>query len=168
MPTPAADGGMAPVGDPAALTDHIERHYHARHREQLERLLELSQTVERVHAGHAGVPAGLATVLARLRGEMEVHMKKEELLLFPWFRRGGKPGLGATIARMRADHDGQDHDMAEIRRLTGGIALPEGACRTWTMLYRGLAEFADDLAEHVRLENDILFPQFESGESSHG
>jgi len=151
----------APIDDPAELTRHIETRYHARHREQLPDLAALAARVEMVHAGAEGVPAGLADILNRMIGEMEVHMKKEELILFPAIRAGGHPGLEHPIAVMRADHDGHDADLERIRALTGGPALPEGACRTWTRLYEGLDEFIADLTEHMRLENDILFPQFE-------
>jgi regulator of cell morphogenesis and NO signaling len=34
------------------------------------------------------------------------------------------------------------------------------ACETWRALYRACHQIADDLREHMRLENDILFPQF--------
>jgi regulator of cell morphogenesis and NO signaling len=88
-------------------------------------------------------------------------MKKEELILFPAIRAGGRPGIENPIAVMRADHEDHDRDIAEIRRLTGKLTLPAGACGTWTALYTGLAEFVDDLTEHMRLENDVLFPQFE-------
>jgi regulator of cell morphogenesis and NO signaling len=76
-------------------------------------------------------------------------------------RKGGGPGIEHPIAVMRADHDDQDREVAEIRRLTGGPKLPEGACRSWTALYAGLDEFMTDLAEHMRLENEVLFPMFE-------
>jgi regulator of cell morphogenesis and NO signaling len=71
------------------------------------------------------------------------------------------PGIEQPIAVMRADHAGHDREVAEIRRLTANLTLPEGACGTWTRLYEGLAEFIDDLSEHMRLENEVLFPQFE-------
>lgn len=151
----------APIHDAAALTGFIERRYHQRHREQLPELAQLAEKIERVHAGVAALPLGLADILARMIGDMEVHMKKEELILFPAIRRGGMPGIENPIAVMRADHDDHDHEVAEIRRLTNDITLPEGACRTWTRLYDGLEEFVTDLAEHMHLENDILFPQFE-------
>ena len=89
-------------------------------------------------------------------------MKKEELILFPAIRKGGTPGIENPIAVMRADHDDHDREVAEMRRLTHDLTLPAGACRTWTALYTGLAEFIDDLSEHMRLENDVLFPQFEA------
>ncbi|PKP84643.1 MAG: hypothetical protein CVT80_06970, partial [Alphaproteobacteria bacterium HGW-Alphaproteobacteria-2] len=68
---------------------------------------------------------------------------------------------------MRADHDNHDREVAEIRRLTHDLTLPEGACRTWTALYEGLAEFITDLNAHIRLENEVLFPQFEPKNTAH-
>ena len=62
---------------------------------------------------------------------------------------------------MRADHDDHAAEVDEIRRLTGGPTLPKGACGTWTTLYTGLHAFLTDLEEHMRLENDVLSPQFE-------
>ena len=152
--------------DPAALTRHIESRFHARHREQLPALAALAEKVETVHFGDDHVPEGLADLLQRMIGALEVHMKKEELILFPAIRKGGGPGIGTPIAVMRADHDDHAQDVAEIRRLTGDLGLPEGACRSWTALYVGLGEFISDLAEHIRLENDVLFPPFET-EAAH-
>ncbi len=151
----------APTDDPAALTRHIETRYHQRHREQLPELAALSAKVERVHADDPRAPAGLAALLQKLIGELEVHMKKEELILFPAIRRGGV-SVREPIAAMRADHDDHSAEIAEIRRLTGGLSLPAGACRSWTALYDGLGAFVADLEAHIRLENDVLFPRFEA------
>lgn len=151
----------APIHDAAELTRYIEKRYHQRHREQLPELVEISTRVEMVHADHPSVPAGLADMLQKMLGAMEVHMKKEELILFPAIRAGGKPGLEHPIAVMRADHDDHVEEMVEIRKLTNGPALPEDACGSWTRLYAGLEEFMTDLDAHMHLENDILFPQFE-------
>jgi regulator of cell morphogenesis and NO signaling len=151
----------APPDDAAALTRYIETRYHARHREQLPALAALAEDVETIHFGDDDVPVGLAGLLRRMIGAMEVHMKKEELILFPAIRGGGMPGLETPIAVMRADHDDHDAEMNEIRKLTGELTLPDGACPTWTALYAGLGEFLDDLAAHIRLENEVLFPLFE-------
>tara|TARA_R110002072_G_scaffold205996_2_gene363771 strand:+ start:125 stop:604 length:480 start_codon:yes stop_codon:yes gene_type:complete len=150
-----------PPDDPAALTDYIEARYHARHREQLPDLTALALRVERVHADAAKVPTGLAAVLQLMIGELEVHMKKEELILFPAIRRGGAIGLENPIAVMRADHRDHETMIAQIRELTDNLTLPENACRSWTALYQGLASFLDDFDAHLRLENEVLFPQFE-------
>jgi len=157
---------VAPADDRIALTRHIETRFHARHREQLPTLAALAEKVETVHFGDDHVPEGLADLLQHMIGALEVHMKKEELILFPAIRRGGGPGIGTPIAAMRADHDDHTREVAAIRRLTGGLSLPAGACRTWTALYAGLDEFLADLAEHIRLENDVLFPPTLAGGGS--
>ncbi|WP_099827499.1 hemerythrin domain-containing protein [Oceaniglobus indicus] len=151
----------APKHDPAELTRYIESRYHARHREQLPALADMAERVESVHFGDDDVPDGLSSVLHRMIGEMEVHMKKEELILFPAIRKGGVPGIENPIAMMRADHDDHATGIAEIRRLTNDLTLPQGACGTWTALYAGLEEFVADLESHIELENQVLFPQFE-------
>lgn len=150
-----------PPTDPAEMTTYIETRYHARHREQLPGLAALAAKVEQVHADVPAVPAGLAALLQHLIGALEVHMKKEELILFPAIRRGGMPGIENPIAVMRADHDDHGVELDRIRALTTDLTLPEGACRKWTALYEGLAGFIDDFEAHVALENDVLFPQFE-------
>ncbi|SHI00805.1 hemerythrin domain-containing protein [Marivita hallyeonensis] len=151
----------SPPQDPAELTRYIETRYHERHREQLPLLAQMAERVETVHFGDDDVPEGLSNLLERMTGDMEVHMKKEELILFPAIRKGGMPGIENPIAVMRADHDNHATEIADIRRLTCNLTLPAGACGTWTALYTGLAEFLGDLEEHMRLENDVLFPQFE-------
>lgn len=159
---------VAPIHDAAELTRYIETRYHARHREQLPRLAEMAEKVENVHVGEDDVPEGLSAILRRMIGELEVHMKKEELILFPAIRKGGGPGIENPIAVMRADHDNHATEVAEIRRLTTDLTLPQGACGTWTALYAGLDEFISDLEEHIRLENEVLFPQFEPEGVAHG
>jgi regulator of cell morphogenesis and NO signaling len=157
----------SPIHDAAELTRYIETRYHARHREQLPPLAAMAESVETVHFGDDQVPGGLSNILRRMIGELEVHMKKEELILFPAIRKGGGPGIENPIAVMRDDHDDHATEVAAIRRLTGDLTLPDGACGTWTALYAGLNEFITDLEEHVRLENDVLFPQFELGRAAH-
>lgn len=151
----------APIHDTAALTRYIEVRYHARHRAQLPALVKLAEMVEDLHCDDNGVPKGLSDLLAGMVGEMEVHMKKEELILFPAIRKGGGPGLENPIAVMRADHDSHAHEIDQIRRLTHDMTTPAEACTSWATLYDGLEEFVDDLTEHIRLENDVLFPKFE-------
>lgn len=158
----------ATPSDPAALTRHIETRYHARHREQLPQLAAMAERVEDVHFGDDGVPEGLSALLRQMIGALEVHMKKEELILFPAIRKGGMPGIENPIAAMRDDHAGHAREIVEIRCLTANLTLPDGACGTWTGLYRGLAEFTEDLTEHLRLENEVLFPPFEPAGQANG
>lgn len=153
----------APTEDAAALTRFIETHFHERHRMEMPDLAAMAARVEQRRTADPHVRHGLSALLQRMIGAMEVLMKKEELILFPAIRRGGLPGIESPIAVMRADYDDHARDIAEIRLLTSNLTLPAGACRTWSALYYALAEFLDALAEHIRLENDVLFPPFEKG-----
>ncbi|WP_442872904.1 hemerythrin domain-containing protein, partial [Aurantimonas sp. C2-3-R2] len=54
---------------------------------------------------HPNAPEGLANALQQIMGELEVHMKKEELILFPAMRRQATGQLDAPITEMRHDHD---------------------------------------------------------------
>lgn len=144
----------------AALIDHILARYHETHRRELPELVQLARKVEAVHADHAAVPRGLSDLLHRILGEIEVHMKKEELILFPAMRRG-VGNLAMPIAQMRHDHDDHDAQLHAAEQLTDGFRPPHDACGSWRALYQRTAKFADDFAAHVHLENDVLFPRFE-------
>lgn len=154
----------------AALIDHIVARYHAAHREELPELVRLARRVENVHADHPKAPHGLADLLHQLLGELEVHMKKEELILFPALKGGKAQTVAGPVAeiltRMREDHEEHDEDLARIEALTGGLSLPEGACRSWQALYLGTLKLLRDLGEHIRLENEVLFPRFENAGQS--
>jgi len=154
------DCDAAPTATPA-LIDHIIARYHEIHRSELPELIRLARQVEKVHAGKPGVPAGLAALLERMGFELEQHMSKEEMVLFPAMKQQVPgPMLGIPISRMRHEHDDHGENLREIDRLTGDITLPPGACRTWQALYAGLAKLKDDLMQHIHLENNVLFPRF--------
>lgn len=153
-----AESGL-PTETPA-LIDYIVYRYHETHRRQLPELVKLALKVESVHAEHKNVPQGLARLLQTMTGELEAHMKKEELILFPLMKSGAR-GVGAPIAQMRIDHDDHGDMLRKLELMTNSFTPPEGACRSWQALYAGAAKFTDDFMEHVSLENNVLFPQFE-------
>ena len=159
----ATDATAAPGApqETGALIDHIQTCYHAAHRRQLPELVALARKVEKVHARHPDVPVGLADLLQQMIGEMEIHMKKEELLLFPAMRRRAAVEFKVPIAQMRHDHDDHDAALQRLDRLTHDQTPPGDACGSWRALYAGIAEFKTDLIEHIHLENDVLFPRFE-------
>ena len=148
------------------LIDHIYYRFHEVHRRQLPELIALSRKVEQLHANKPGVPAGLADSLQQALGELEVHMRKEELILFPAMRRQGAGPLDEPIARMRDDHTDHGGLLERIAALTDDFTAPEDACGSWRALYTGAAQFRDDLIEHIHLENNVLFPRFESSRAA--
>lgn len=152
----------APVENASELTRYLERRYHDRHREQVPALIALAAKVEAAHADDPTVPAGLADFLSRMQGDLEDHLRKEEIILFPAIRQGGNARFFGPITVMRSEHDDHTADLATLRQLTQGMTAPPHACRSWVALIEGLREFVTDLEEHIRLENDVLFPQFEN------
>lgn len=144
------------------LIGHILGRYHQTHRVELAWLIPLAQKVERVHGGHPSAPIGLSQALARLRDELESHMVKEELVLFPMMQCGGSAVIAHPIAQMRHEHEEEVEHLRTIEHVTHGLSLPSGACASWTALYTGLRKFTDDLVTHMHLENEVLFPRFEA------
>ncbi|TNE35270.1 MAG: iron-sulfur cluster repair di-iron protein [Alphaproteobacteria bacterium] len=142
------------------LTDYIQSRYHDTHRTEIRELILLSRKVETVHRDNPKAPAGLADILRQMEGELEVHMKKEELILFPAMRWADGT-LDAPISRMRQDHDDHGAFIRELMAKTDKFSPPLEACRSWQALYIGLAKLCTDLAEHIQLENNVLFPRFE-------
>ena len=144
----------------AQLIEHIKTRYHAIHLRELPWLIRLAGKVEAAHRHNAVVPAGLVDLLARLRAEMTLHQKREEVVLFPMMLAGGGPMIAAAIATMRAEHDDHGASLLAIDRITHGRTAPNDACATWRALCTGLTKFHNDLVMHVHLENNVLFPRF--------
>jgi regulator of cell morphogenesis and NO signaling len=150
----------APPQETDALIDLIETRYHATHRRELPELVRLARRVEAVHGDKPDAPRGLADLLATMSAELENHMQKEEQVLFPLMRRGGHPMIGHPIGMMRHEHDGHGEHLRALEALTGGGVPPAEACNTWRALYAGTRKLAEDVMEHIHLENNILFPRF--------
>ena len=140
--------------------DHILARYHAVHREQLPELIRLARKVEQVHGERTECPRGLADHLAAMAQELESHMRKEELVLFPMIARGHGALAVAPVSMMRHEHDDHGVALRQMEALTDGITPPRGACTTWRALYTGLRTFREDLMQHIHTENNILFERF--------
>lgn len=158
----------APIEQPASLIAHILARYHEVHRQQLPELERMARRVEAVHRDHPEVPAGLAEHLALMEQELLDHMRKEENILFPMLLSGGQPWAVQPIAVMRDEHLAHGGALERMVALAQGMNPPQGACNTWRALYAGLQQFHDDLIEHIHLENNLLFPQFEAPAPSAG
>lgn len=151
---PAIDAAPEQIG---ALIDHILTRYHAVHRQEVRELIVLARRVEAAHSNHPAVPAGLADLLTSIAWEMEAHMQKEEQGLFPALR-DGHGGMAIAMELMRDEHDDHAARLEQLAALTRGHQPPDDACGSWRALYAGTAKLTADLRDHVRLENEVLFP----------
>ncbi|TIU35499.1 MAG: iron-sulfur cluster repair di-iron protein [Mesorhizobium sp.] len=157
-----ADGaGAAPTAmSNEVLIDHIQACYHEAHRRALPELIALSRKVEAVHREHPKVPAGLSEALRQIQSELEPHMAKEEAILFPAMLQWTEGKYDMPISELRHEHDDQGISLRLLESLTENFTTPEGACRSWQALYVGVYQLAEDLIEHIHLENNVLFPRF--------
>ena len=139
---------------------YILERFHSGHRRDLPGLIVLARKVESVHGNHPEAPEGLADFLDDVADSLEEHMQKEEQILFPMLRNGGHPMISHPIGMMRMEHDDHVINLGKLLVLTNGLKAPEGACGSWRALYDGLGELSAELKEHIRVENEILFPRF--------
>ncbi|MHC4959094.1 MAG: iron-sulfur cluster repair di-iron protein [Planctomycetota bacterium] len=151
----------APLGD---LIDHILETYHRPLDEELPRLDAMARKVHAVHGDKDPERlAGIESVFAGLKAELEQHMAKEEQILFPMIRQGQGAMAGGPVSVMEHEHDSAGAALRRLRELTNGYEVPEGACNTWRALWHGLAALETSLHQHIHLENNILFPRALAG-----
>lgn len=156
---PQAAREAAPDATPDLIAHILER-YHETHRQELPEAIGLARKVEQVHAGARACPAGLADHLAMIADDLEGHQQKEEKVLFPLILQGGSAMIRFPIERMMAEHRDVDVQLAHLAALTHDFTAPQDACPTWRELYRLCRKIDDDLREHMRLENEVLFARF--------
>lgn len=151
-----------------ALIDHLLQKHHAYTKAALKELQPLLDKVVKVHGGNHPELGELHVLFARLRDDMDMHLMKEENILFPYMRAldGEQPvsaphfGTVANPVRMMMrEHEADDAILRRMLEITGDFRLPPGACASYTALYQGLHELVKDLCLHMHLENDILFPR---------
>ena len=158
LATPPHDATIPESTD--EIIDYILERFHNGHRRDLPGLIVLARKVESVHGSHPEAPKGLADFLDEVAESLEGHMQKEEQILFPMLRNGGHPMISHPIAMMRMEHDDHTANLDNLLALTNGLKAPEGACGSWRALYEGLGELSAELNEHIRIENEVLFPRF--------
>ena len=152
-----------------ALIDHILDTHHAYMKMQLPRVEARLAKVLQAHSDrHGDMLRALAAVYGAMKAELDGHLAKEEMVLFPLVRAldgGAKAGsfhcgsVQNPIRVMFMEHDSAGEALVEMRRLTNDYTAPEDACNTFKALYFELAEMESDLHRHIHLENNILFPR---------
>lgn len=154
------------VNDIGAFIDFILDRYHQVHRDEIAELILLSRKVEAVHGDHPDAPVGLSDALFSLAEELDGHMAKEEMVLFPAMREMQRDTTVAMplvlpIHCMRDEHEQHATAIHRLQDLTNNFEAPDEACGSWRALYSGTAKLVEDLVAHIHLENEVLFPRFE-------
>ena len=140
-----------------ATVDHVIERYHNGHRRQLADAIALA---EKGAARHAETfPAEIVPLLQEIEAELSGHMQKEERMLFPMIKNGMGRNAGMPIRVMMMEHEEHEAALAQLLATTDNFTAPAEACSSWQQLYADLKTFADDLNDHIELENTILFPR---------
>lgn len=154
-----------------ALANHIVSTHHQYVKNEMPLITMYLQKIAAKHCGRHPEMLQVFEIFTGLQHEMELHMQKEEQVLFPRIRQTealalDEPGvhsnrsyLQAPIHVMEDEHDAAGEAMAAIRTLTNNYTLPEDACTTYKLSFAALQAFEADLHHHVHLENNILFPK---------
>lgn len=153
------------------LADYIEKKHH---RFVESKILEITPFLNKIVKVHGPQHPELNEVQLLFQGcadELTVHMKKEELVLFPFIRKlelakqNGTPvnaqfgSVKNPIQNMMNEHTAEGERFRKIAELTNNYTPPQDACNTYKVTFSLLNEFEDDLHQHIHLENNILFPK---------
>jgi regulator of cell morphogenesis and NO signaling len=106
--------------------------------------------------------------IAGLEQEMLAHLQREERVLFPIVKEieaspeNSDAEVGAMLGPiicMKREHGFIDEMLAYLRTLTDDFKAPMNADAGYRQMLADLAAFEADTVEHVRKENEILFPK---------
>lgn len=171
-PAQQRDWTIAPLRE---LISHIVQTHHEYLKRELGPLGERVAKVERVYSARPEAVhrvAGLSAIFQELASEMLMHMRKEEMMLFPVIEaceqcvNAGQPlpplpfgSVANPIRMMESEHHTAGSALARMREITKNFEVPAYACVTYRAMISGLQELEEDLHLHVHLENNILFPR---------
>jgi regulator of cell morphogenesis and NO signaling len=157
---------------PTQLADYIVRVHHAFVRKESGSITAYLQKVVPKHGQRNPELKKIEEAFVTLREEMDAHMRKEELVLFPRIKEIEKliaekadpfrlhiSYVQAPIDIMEQEHDHAGAIMHEIALISNSYTPPQDACSTYRVLFASLKAFESDLHQHVHLENNILFPK---------
>ena len=154
------------------LIDYIEKTHHRYVEEKTPVILQFLDKLCKVHGERHPELFEINTLFKIGSGVLAQHMKKEELILFPFVKTMFKaleenaeieqPQFGTVnnpIAMMMDEHENEGERFRRISELSNHYAPPEDACNTYKVTFSMLQEFEQDLHKHIHLENNILFPK---------
>jgi regulator of cell morphogenesis and NO signaling len=155
------------------LISRILDTHHVYLRRELPRLEAIVAKMSANHGHERPELFRIQQLLQDLQDDISAHLLKEEQILFPYVagleRSAETPepppvacfaSVQFPIRMMFMEHDRAQAVLQELRSATGNYTPPKGTtCDCATSFYEGLAELEADLLEHIRVENEELFPR---------
>lgn len=154
------------------LIDYIVQVHHEYVKKELPQIFAYLQRVASKHGERHPELLKVFHLFAVVKEDLEGHLQKEELILFPRIKELQKLAenekanlhlnityLQSPITVMEQEHDHAGTLLNEIRILTDNYTPPADACTTYRLSFAALQAFELDLHQHIHLENNILFPK---------
>lgn len=154
------------------LAEYIEKKHHRYVEQKTTEIKPYLEKICRVHGGRHPELHEISEHFNATTGELAMHMKKEELMVFPFIRKMVKAKEAGTkvampnfesiqfpIQAMMDEHTNEGERFRLIDELSNNYTPPEDACNTYRVTFALLKEFEQDLHLHIHLENNILFPK---------
>ncbi len=154
------------------LANHIEAKHHSYVVNKTPEINNFLNKLCSVHGTNHPELFQVREMFAASAGELSKHMKKEELILFPYVRQMvlsrqkneklKTPYFGTVtnpIQMMMSEHSTEGDRFRIIEEITNNYSVPSDGCTTYKVAFAMLKEFQDDLHLHIHLENNILFPK---------
>ncbi len=148
------------------LIDYIVNTHHKYVLKSLPELVFYTKKIASVHGSHHPELIEVADLFEKINAELLQHLKKEEEVLFPAIKElinNNSPVARAIILseinRMSGEHEFAGGAMDKINEITSDYLVPEDGCNTYSVAFKLLHQFEDDLHVHVHLENNILYPK---------
>ena len=154
------------------MVDYIEKKHHRYVEAQIPILNQYLAKLCRVHGDRHPELFEITEHFNKSAGELAMHMKKEELIVFPAMRKMiqskqynsplAEQHFGTIqnpIQMMMQKHENEGDRFRIIDELSNNYTPPADACNTYRVTFSLLQEFEEDLHRHIHLENNILFPK---------
>jgi regulator of cell morphogenesis and NO signaling len=163
--SPVVDFNKLSLGE---LADYIVSVHHDHTRQELPQVFYYLQKVSSKHGDRHNELYKIFEKFLELRDEMEMHMQKEEQVLFPRIKelenaiannQKSTLSIQIPIAVMEDEHEHAGNILKEIRGLSNNYNPPPDACTTYRLSFSALQALEEDLHQHIHLENNILFPR---------
>ena len=140
------------------LMAYIEKQYHQEIKTDINGLIPPIDKVVRVHgASHPHLPA-VRNLFLQLVAELNEHIKKEETIfnLIDDIKVDDNI-LNFELSSLAGNHLAFESVFENISELTNQFTAPEGACRTYNLVYDLLRAFNEKLSHYREIEHDVLF-----------
>jgi regulator of cell morphogenesis and NO signaling len=154
------------------LVDYIEKTHHRYIDSKIPEITPYLDKIVSVHGDNHPELYEVERLFKESAGDLTAHLRKEELMLFPYIRQLVKEQISGEkkpvtkigdaaeyIALMEDEHETEGERFRNISELTDDYTPPSDACNTYRVTLSLLQEFEEDLHRHIHLENNILFPK---------